>query len=142
MTSLFPRFYLVLMVLGGCAPPGEYILREAEIRAPIAGSGKTTGYFIFTNESSEPIVLVGAESANISAIEFHETVEVNGMLRMRRLADVPVDPGETVAFVPGGRHMMLFGVGALTPPVQVDLLGSNGEVIRHEFDLVDVTQAR
>ena len=134
--------YLMLAMIAGCAPAEPYTIWDAEIRKPIGDSDKTSGYFVFTNQSGERIVLVGAESENIRAIEFHETVEVDGVLRMRRLDSVPVEQGETVAFVPGGRHMMLFGVGTLTPPVSVDLIGSSGEVIRHEFDLVDPTQIR
>ncbi len=46
----------------------------------------------------------------------HETLESQGQSQMRMLTSVPVPAGKSIAFSPGGRHIMLQG---LAHPLQV-----------------------
>jgi copper(I)-binding protein len=46
----------------------------------------------------------------------HETILEDGVSRMRSLDTVEVAPGATVDFTPGGKHLMLMGIGPETGP--------------------------
>ena len=61
------------------------------------------------------------------------------MMRMRRLSEVEVPAGGEVNFEPGGRHLMLFGVGALGEQVGIQLTGADGQTLEVLFEVVDPT---
>ncbi|MGH8515972.1 MAG: copper chaperone PCu(A)C [Panacagrimonas sp.] len=73
-------------------------------RAPMAA-----GYFELHNPGKTALVLEALESTAFESVEMHETVEQDGMSRMRPLANATVAPGETLRFEPGGMHLMLMG---------------------------------
>jgi hypothetical protein len=104
-------FLLGALALAACTPPaGEAIKIEHAVFAPPIGvSGVGAGYFTLQNNGPAD-ELLSASSPAASAIEFHETVMEGGMMSMRRLEKVDLPAGGIVAFAPGGRHLMLFGV--------------------------------
>ncbi|MEQ8483900.1 MAG: molybdate ABC transporter substrate-binding protein [Pseudomonadales bacterium] len=106
---------------------------QARVREPIPGQDKTVGYFNVTNQGGRPVTLVGARADGVRAIEMHTTLHEDGMARMRRLPEVVVAPGETVAFEPGGRHLMLFGVAAVPETLIVVLVTAGGDEIAVPF---------
>lgn len=57
------------------------------------------------------VALVGATSDDVLRMEMHETVEKNGMTSMAKLKSIPVPAGKTVKLEPGGKHLMIWGVG-------------------------------
>ena len=63
-----------------------------------------------TNESSEPISIIGASSDAARSVEIHETSTGDGMSGMRRLERIVVAPGGRVDLKPGGAHIMLIGL--------------------------------
>lgn len=66
-------------------------------------------YAELKNNGSDPIEILGAKSHYFGAIEMHETVtRDNGSTGMMRLGKLQLAPGETLSFVPGGKHFMLF----------------------------------
>jgi periplasmic copper chaperone A len=99
---------------------------DARVRAPIPGQDKTVGYFTARNAGTETLVLSGARSEAVRAIEIHTTQRDGDMVRMRRLDEVVIGAGETVRFEPGGRHLMLFGAADLANVVEIVLLGPDG----------------
>ena len=58
------------------------------------------------------VTLVGVTSDDVLRMEMHETTEKDGMASMNMLKEIPVPAGETVALEPGGKHLMIWGVGA------------------------------
>jgi len=135
---------LIGMVLvagcGGSPAPAEGSLQvtDARVRTPIPGQDKTVGYFTARNEGTTDLVLTGAYSDAVRAIEMHVTLRDGDMVRMRRLEEVVIAPGETVQFEPGGRHLMLFGVAELTEPVEIVLQQRDGPDIRLPFRVMRI----
>jgi copper(I)-binding protein len=133
---------LLLLFLSACAPARSTGLPEvvdARIRELLPGQDKTVGYFDITNPTAEPLVLVRAEADFARAIEFHTTFVDGDIMRMRRLPEVELPPGERVRFQPGGRHLMLFGVTSPGEENEVRLHLEDGRVIRARFRQVAVT---
>lgn len=67
------------------------------------------GYVVFKNETQAPIELVSASSAQFDSVEFHRSVEQDGMARMVQQAQLLIPAGEQLALTPGGYHLMLIG---------------------------------
>jgi hypothetical protein len=75
-----------------------------------AGLGTTgAAYFTVTSKVS-PDQLVGASTPIAANAELHETINDNGVMKMRPVASIPLVPGKPVTFQPGGYHVMLTGL--------------------------------
>jgi len=57
------------------------------------------------------VALVGVTSDDVLRMEMHETTEKDGMASMAQLKSIPVPAGKTVKLEPGGKHLMIWGVG-------------------------------
>lgn len=80
-------------------------------RATIAAQKTGGAYVSLTNSGSAPDRLIGAETPVAEHAEVHEHKHVDGVMQMREVAGgIPVGPGETVTFGPGGYHIMLMGL--------------------------------
>ena len=42
--------------------------------------------------------------------DLHQHTHINGMMKMRKVDQLSIAAGESVELVPGGYHLMLFGV--------------------------------
>lgn len=74
--------------------------------APVAG-----GYLKLTNTGSEPDTLVAATLEAAGRVEIHEMAVVDGVMKMRPLADgIALAPGATVELKPGGYHIMFMNL--------------------------------
>lgn len=71
------------------------------------------GYFSLHNASEQDVTIVGLSLSDEVAnkAELHETYMQNEMAKMRRL-DMPmiIAKGESVNFVPRGKHLMIMGL--------------------------------
>lgn len=77
-----------------------------------AGAGTTGAVYLTVTDHGQPDQLVGASTPAAGAAELHETINDNGVMKMRPLARVVLDPGKPVTFKPGGYHVMLTGLKA------------------------------
>lgn len=82
-------------------------VQNAWIRTPPPGVPALAGYADFVNTGAKPLVIASLASATFAMVELHETVETNGMSRMRAVPKLTIAPGEKVALAPGGKHLML-----------------------------------
>ena len=85
-------------------------VEEAWINLPAVPGRPAAAYFTLVGGAADA-QLVSIVSEAAERIELHETMTGHqGMSGMRPLATVDVPAGERVAFEPGGRHAMLFGI--------------------------------
>ncbi len=78
------------------------------------------GFMTLHNPGTEPVVITKAESERFGRVEIHTMTMVDGVMRMRRLEQLDVAPGETVRLESGGIHLML--MQPLGPLVQGDTI--------------------
>jgi hypothetical protein len=113
MTGLAAAF-----ALAGCQgelPPARPSVTEARVTLPAAPGVPGAGYFILRGGSTDD-ALIGVTSPAAERIELHESgTDARGVTAMRQLDQVPLGPGE-VAFAPGGKHLMVYGLNPQTPP--------------------------
>lgn len=77
------------------------------IRAAPPGARMLAGYVVLHNRGAEAVALVGASSTRFGLAEIHETVDVDGVARMREVPRIEIAPASSARLEPGGRHIML-----------------------------------
>ena len=96
------------------------------------------GYARIDNTCSGPVEIVSASSPAFADVSLHETRIEDGISRMRALAMLPVPAHGSVAFAPGGLHLMLMEP---TKPlkagnqVSIDFTLRDGRTIPGHFEL-------
>jgi hypothetical protein len=120
------------------APAHVGLMAHQPWSRPLApGATVAAGYLHLMNHTANPETLVAARAEGVERVEIHDMVEVDGVVQMR-----PVEGGVSlavdgmVAFQPGGKHLMFFGVsrswteGEVVP---VTLVFASGQEIELEF---------
>lgn len=105
-----------LIAVFALAQAHEYRQGNLEIDHPWArptaeGAKNGAAYLTLKNSGKEEDKLVSVQTPAAEKAEVHEHVHEGDIMKMRPLTGgVPVPPGETVAFKPGGYHIMLMGL--------------------------------
>ncbi len=91
---------------------------------PALGNNTTTGaYVTIRNTGDVPDRLVSASCACAARATLHTMTMKNGIMAMAEQTDgFVVAPGQSIAFAPGGNHIMLEGVKGITDGGHQDLV--------------------
>ena len=103
-------------LLSVAAEPAGLTLDGAWVRALPPGQPNTAAYLTATNRGAAAVTIVGAVAAIAAGTEIHTTREVDGLQRMEQVAQLAVAPGQSLAFAPGGTHLMLMGLAQMPVP--------------------------
>lgn len=101
-----------LLATPALAASAPMIVDRAEIRASLRNVPTAAAYMTIRNGGAEADRLLGASCACAASVTAHETVHANGVARMVPTPAVAVPSRGSVAFAPGGRHLMLMGLKA------------------------------
>ena len=85
---------------------GAVAIKDAWARATPPGAAVAAGYLTIANTGSEPDRLVSIVTPQSEKAEIHKSTLVEGVARMRPVADLRIPPGEAVTLAPGGLHVM------------------------------------
>ncbi len=119
------------------AMAADVTVSNAWIRELPAGA-PSAGYFDLRNTGNAKVQLVGAKSPAFGQVTLHQTLRESDHSRMVAVQNITVPPGSTVAFKPGGYHLMLmkpqrdFLVGSKVP---ITFVFANGEQIDAQFEV-------
>jgi copper(I)-binding protein len=108
-----PSFILGLSLLGAASAavaspkPCLPTVEQAWIRAAPPATTALAGYAVLRNSCSKPFSVVDVASPDFAMGMIHETIVEGGVSRMRGARSLVVPARGSLAFVPGGRHMML-----------------------------------
>ncbi len=119
------------MMLAACADPPPLYVDQAYVRMSANVDAPSAGYFVVHGGAAD-VELRDVITDRALRVEMHESRMQDGQMRMAPLAKVPVAAGTDVAFAPGGRHLMLWGVnpGAVQQgKMPLTFLFSNGDRI-------------
>ena len=130
---------------------GGISITAAWARATPPGGKVGAAYISIENRSDTEERLVAAASPAAGSVSAHETLDEDGIAKMRPLPSLSVAPGATLEMKPGGIHLMLAGLaaplregeriavtlqfkdaGSLTVPVEVMPIGSAGPEAGHD----------
>ena len=84
-------------------------VQHAWARATAAGA-KAGGIFLTLTDKGAPDHLVSASTPVAAMAEVHEPVNDNGVMRMRPVPPLALEPNKPVELKPGGYHIMLMGL--------------------------------
>jgi copper(I)-binding protein len=132
--AAFLTALLSISGLTACGPASKILdVSDLECRSPLGSGDVAVGYLTLRSLRGDRIMSVSSPSA--PAVEMHETSIENGISRMKRLESLDLPAGERVAFEPGGRHLMIFGVREIgrnaTIPITITL--ESGKTLNLNF---------
>lgn len=97
-------------LLVACQPSASGVTAaDAWVRLPAVPQNPGAAYFTVTGGGADE-VLTGVATPVAARSELHESMSAGGMMTMRALPNIAVPAGESIAFEPGGRHVMLFEI--------------------------------
>ena len=126
LKPLLLTFCGVLTLPWALSAQAQAVLEDAWVRALPPTQANTAAYVTVRNPGSEALLITGGSAALASRVELHDTVEVDGMLRMRQQESVTVPAGGSLAFAPGGLHLML---------LELERMPAAGEVLQLCLDI-------
>jgi copper(I)-binding protein len=107
---------LALLIATGCHHHGHRLhVDKAWVRLAAVSGNPAAAYFTIRG-GKEPTRLIAIDSTAAGSTELHQSMKAGDMASMQRVDGVDVPAHGTVAFAPGGYHVMLFGVGAQVKP--------------------------
>ena len=96
---------LTLLPAVALADPTGIQVEHVWSRAMPAGATGVV-YLTVTNQAA-PDTLIGVASPVAASATLHETIDDHDVMKMRRVASLPVAPGKPITLAPGGYHIML-----------------------------------
>ena len=104
--------FMYCLLMPGCNDINkpDIIIKDAHLYLPLKGAEMAAGYLRLENNQTKKIVISSIECRKIEA-SLHETiVDLEGVMKMKKLEMFVVDPGSHVNFMPGGKHVMFSGL--------------------------------
>ena len=77
-------------------------------RAALAGHEGAV-YLTITDRGT-PDTLTGVATPVAAEAALHQSIDDHGVMKMRPVSDLPIEPGKPVTLAPGGYHIMLMGL--------------------------------
>jgi copper(I)-binding protein len=107
MRSLFAA---VLIVIPIAALADETGIRIDHAWSRAAMAGREGVVYLTITDTGEQDTLTGVTTRIATKAELHQSIDDHGVMKMRPVAALPVEPGKPVTLAPGGYHIMLMGL--------------------------------
>lgn len=106
---MFNRFVVAFFVLllSSAQVMAELVVDGPWVREAPPRAKALAGYVVLRNSGKESLSLVSLSSPLFEKVEFHVTTFEGGMMRMKQLKQLKIEPGQVEEFEPGGKHLML-----------------------------------
>ena len=143
------RFFLglalALMASATIAAPSDKAaachleIKNAWVRAAPPMSMQLAGYASLENHCSKSVTVSSVSSRDFGMAMVHATVVENGVSKMRHVAELTIPTKGSVAFTPGGRHLMLMMPARELKPgdkVSLTFALASGEQVVAEFPVL------
>lgn len=120
--------------LGGCGQGPVIYVDHGYVRLAAVPDRPAVGYFtLHGGASNATLIAVSTEVAIRS--EMHRSMTTSGVASMQPIARLALPARGSIAFAPGGRHLMLFNVNSgIKPGKSVPLLFTFGDGERIIYD--------
>lgn len=122
--------------------PGKVTAVDVRVRAAPLEGGNTAGFMTVLNGLDKPVRLTSVTGEFAAAVELHETINDNGIMKMEPRPDgFEIPAGGSVELAPGGKHVMIMGLVkplAAGDTVDLTLNFDNGEQIALHVPVLDV----
>jgi len=154
MKSIYAAVALGLgtVVLGGCSEePAEtkeaaspLSATDGKLFLPAVEGNPAAVYFNLKNDSDRAIAVRRADVDGAARAELHDYMEYDDT-EMGSIGMVTIEPGDTVAFEPGKKHVMAFDVSPDLKPesvTSVTLTMAGGDTMSFDVDVLPADAER
>jgi len=108
LTVKIAMFVVAALTTACTSEPGPALtVSDIQLFAPLPGSHAAVGYLSLHNQSNVPLTIESISSPDFGKVQMHETVIRDGVASMLALPSVTIEPGASVKFAAGGKHLML-----------------------------------
>ncbi|PZU08381.1 MAG: copper chaperone PCu(A)C [Sphingobium sp.] len=117
------------LALNACGDPAPSYIDQAWVRLSPNKNMPSAGYFV-AHGGDAGAQIRGVITDYALKVEMHESVSKNGVMSMKQIDSVDVPAKGEVAFAPGGKHLMLWGVNDTAigrGKMQLTFLMANGD---------------
>ena len=97
------------LALSACGDPAPSYIDQAWVRLSPNKDSPSAGYFV-AHGGDAGVQIRGVLTAYAVRVEMHESVMDKGVMAMKPIDSVDVPAKGEVAFAPGGKHLMLWGI--------------------------------
>jgi len=122
----------------GCAAECVPTVEDGWIRPGPPSMPMRAGFGTIENSCDAAVAITGASSPAFGDVSVHESTVVDGISRMREVAELVVPAHGSVTLAPGGYHLMLMQPTAELAPgdkVQVEFTLRDGSILRGELEV-------
>lgn len=126
----------------GATPKHDIAVKDAKI--VVTGAGPGAGYMTLINKTDQADQLISAKSTSASKVMIHETVNEDGVLKMRHAKTFDVPASGMLVLKPGGRHLMLMGLASSVKPgtkVSLELRFRNAGTVKITVPVLSPVEA-
>jgi copper(I)-binding protein len=109
---------ILLLVLPGSAF-AELDIHSAWIKNLPPTIPVRAGYMTIHNAQTHAIDIIAIRSDAFASVEIHQTIMLDGMMRMEPVPALTIEPDSTVQLAPGGLHLMMMHPTNPTKPGDV-----------------------
>jgi copper(I)-binding protein len=116
----------------------DVVIDNAWVRAMPPTQSSTAGYLSVFNGGDSVVQIIAASSTPVADVEMHNSMEVDGLMRMERVHALSLEPGEKIDFTPGGKHLMIMGLDKMPAPgdtVELCMEFDTGQVVCAQADV-------
>ena len=113
MNRLITCFALLLTASLPCisfAADTALIIQDPYVRLAPPNAPATGAFMVIRNTGKSDRQLIKAESPVARAVELHNHINENGIMKMREVASIEVKAGSQAELKPGSYHVMLIGM--------------------------------
>lgn len=108
-------FLLIALLTTGSAGAEDFQVGNLNVSQPWSRalppvSPNSAAYMVIENTGHVADALVGASTPVAERAEIHQHVHADGVMRMQRVDEAPLAPGDQIEFKPGNHHVMLFNL--------------------------------
>ncbi|WP_022684378.1 copper chaperone PCu(A)C [Sphingobium bisphenolivorans] len=97
------------LALSACGDPAPTYIDQAWVRLSPNKDAPSAGYFV-AHGGDSGTQLRGVLTDYALKVEMHESMDEGGKMSMKPIDSVDIPAQGQVAFAPGGKHLMLWGV--------------------------------
>ncbi|HEX7742347.1 MAG TPA: copper chaperone PCu(A)C [Sphingobium sp.] len=97
------------LTLAACGDPAPTYIDQAWVRLSPNKDTPSAGYFVAHGGDADT-QLRGVLTDYALKVEMHESMNHNGMMSMKPIDSIDIPAKGKVAFAPGGKHLMIWGV--------------------------------
>jgi len=102
-----PFLAVILIALPLAALADQAAIQVDHVWSRAAIAGRTGVVYLTITDRGAPDALTGAASPVATMAELHQNFDDHGVMKMRPVATLKIDPGKPITLAPGGYHIML-----------------------------------